>query len=173
MLYQKEIVAKIVEISYVSEDEVFSQNTEIEEDSFVDISGQVLRPGVYQIYRGDKISDLVEKAGGFSNDVNLEYLHKCLNLAEKLVNEQKVYVPANNEELPCGGSVVGNDSTMVTGSVSINNATLEQLETIPGVGPSTANNIISARPYSNISDLLKVSGIGDKTLEKISPYISL
>lgn len=159
----------------VSEEEINSMIVD-DDPKYADIEGQVVNPGVYEIYRGESVMDLVEKSGGFSEEANLEYIHKCLNLSEKLIDQQKIYVPAIGESVACGLSGVSiseGGSVNTIGLVSLNNATATELESLSGIGPSTAQKIIEARPYSEVDDILEVSGIGPATLEKIKDKITL
>ena len=91
---------------------------------------------------------------------------EALNLAQFLKDEQEILVPVK------GAAAAATDSR-----ISLNKATAAELETIPGVGPVMAGNIISYRQskggFAKLEDLLEVSGIGDKTLEKLLPYVKL
>ncbi len=142
--------------------------------AFADIEGQVEKPGVYEISRGDTVLTLVEESGGFSDGADMEYIQKCMNLSERLGDQQKVYIPGIGEHASCnqgegGGGVIESSNV----AVSLNNASKEELESLSGIGPSTAQKIIDGRPYASIEDLLKVSGIGPATLEKIRDNITL
>ncbi|HEX9804398.1 MAG TPA: ComEA family DNA-binding protein [Candidatus Dojkabacteria bacterium] len=162
----------------VSQEEIYTQDADTHNDSaYAFISGQVQIPGVYEIFRGETVVDLVEKAQGFSEKADLAYIHKCMNLAQKLVDEQKVYLPAVGEYNSCTSETADSQSNQSqvssNGSISINNASQSELETLPGVGESTAMKIIENRPYETIESLKEVKGIGDATFEKLKSKISL
>ena len=136
---------------------------------FVDISGQVNSPGVYEIGEGKIVWDLVELAGGFSEKVDLEFVAKNINLSRKLVSEDKIYIPQKGEFV---------DGSIGPGSgqserVNLNTASLEELDTLSGVGPSTAQKIIDSRPYKAIEDLKNVPGIGDARFEELKDKVTI
>ncbi|MEZ4605233.1 MAG: ComEA family DNA-binding protein [Deinococcales bacterium] len=120
----------------------------------VSIAGAVRQPGVYELPWGATLQDLVGAAGGLRYDAD-EYL---VNLAQPLDNGMSISIPF---------SVAAYGDKLL----SLNEATGLELETLPGVGPAMAQRIIKARPFYRIEDLLKVQGIGEKTLENLRPYI--
>ncbi|MBI2330004.1 SLBB domain-containing protein [Candidatus Daviesbacteria bacterium] len=140
----------------------------------VDVSGAVSKPGVYQLVTGSRIEDVIKLAGGFTQDANQEYISKTLNLAQKLSDGSKIYVPLVGEQ----GAIkttweVGLDSSQVR-VVNINTATQAELEALPGrVGPVTASNIISGRPYQAIEELLDKKIVSKSVFEAIKDSISL
>ncbi|EKD84520.1 MAG: hypothetical protein ACD_38C00208G0003 [uncultured bacterium] len=136
----------------------------------VDVSGAVNKPGVYQLKEGSRIENAVLAAEGFAQDANQEYISKYLNMAQKLSDGSKVYVPAIGE-----GGVV-NQGTVVAGiqseaKVNINTATQSELEALSGIGPVTASKIISDRPYGTIEDLLSKKVVSKAVFEKIKEQL--
>lgn len=138
----------------------------------VDVSGAVNAPGVYQLKDGSRIEDAVGAAGGFAEVANQEYISKYLNMAQKLSDGSKVYVPVTGENsLPSGvGSVAG---TSINTKVNINTATQAELEALPGIGPVTASKIISDRPYQEVEELLNKKVVGNSVFEKIKGSIAV
>ena len=136
----------------------------------VDVSGAVKTPGVYQLKEGSRIEDAVTSAGGFSEEANQEYVSKYLNMAQKLSDGSKVYVPFEGEQ---GRTTweVGSDSSQVNGKVNINTATQPELEALPGIGPVTASKIISDRPYGGIEELLSKKVVSKAVFEKIKDQL--
>jgi competence protein ComEA len=132
------------------------------------ISGAVVNPGVYQFEKGMRVRDIVERAGGFSNTVDPSFVAKELNLSAKIEDQQHIFIP-NEPDL----KTVPNAPQIQDNKININTSTKDELDSLPGVGPVTADNIINNRPYSATSDLLKVPGIGNATLEKLLPLISI
>ncbi len=134
-----------------------------EEKIKVYICGQVTRPGVYEINPDSRVSDVLELAGGAGPDAQLD----SLNLARRVVDEEKIYVPCIQETEEHTGS----------GLVNINSAGQQLLETLPGIGPATAKNIIEYRdlqgPFKTIEDIQKVWGIGEKKYQEIRDLISV
>ena len=135
----------------------------------VDVSGAVNKPGVYQLRVDSRIEDAIKAAGGFSEKANQEYISKYLNMAQKLSDGGKVYVPAEGDPAPVGagqGQVVGASS-----QVNINTASESELDGLPGVGPITASKIISARPYQSIDELISKKIVSKAVFDKIKDQI--
>lgn len=153
----------------------------------VHITGEVKNWGVIELPEGSRVIDAVNKAGGFTDSADVEKV----NLAYELTDGVKVYIPSKNEDeigetttqeyitADSGNNVItgGNDMKKETKSelVNINKATQTELETLPGIGPSTALKIISYRnengSFSSIEDIKNVSGIGDSKYESIRELI--
>lgn len=140
------------------------------ESYFVEISGQVKNPGVYQLDREIFTLELIQLAGGFTSQADLAYIHKVLTLASKVTASQKIYIPANNET-PSANSLSNNSST--NGLININTASQNELMNLPGVGEVTAQKIVAARPFTNIEGLLEVDGIGDTTYNNLVSLITI
>lgn len=136
----------------------------------VDVSGAVNKPGVYKLKDGSRIEDAVKEAGGFANTANKEFISKYLNMAQKLSDGSKVYVPAVGENWVSGqGTVVAGVNTEA--QVNINTATQVDLEKLPGIGPVTASKIISDRPYQTVEDLLNKKAVSKSVFEKIKDQV--
>ncbi|MEC1733828.1 helix-hairpin-helix domain-containing protein [Bacillus mojavensis] len=145
-----------------------------EKNIVIDIKGAVKHPGVYEMHAGDRVSQAIEKAGGIGEKAD----ETQVNLAELLQDGTVVYIPSEGEEEPqqaAGGAV--QSSTGKEALVNINTATLEDLQNISGVGPSKAEAIIAYREengrFQEIEDITKVSGIGEKSFEKIKSSITV
>lgn len=139
----------------------------------VDVSGAVKTPGVYRLSSEARVEEAVAAAGGLSDNANQEYVSKSLNLAQKLSDGLKIYVPFKGETaVPPSGSVgqiaVSGAST---GPVNLNTATQAQLEALPGIGPVTANKIISGRPYSGVDELVNKKVLSKSVFEKIKDQV--
>lgn len=171
-VYLFKTLSPSVSIEKISEEEINNLPNNETEKSFVDLSGQVKRPGVYEIKRGMKIIDVVADAGGFTDEINQDYIHKCLNLSQKLVDQQKIYLPAKTEELPCG-SVSVPSVRADSSKININTGTLEEIKSLPKVGDVLAQRIIDSRPFKSINDLQNVSGIGDVLFKEIQDSVTL
>lgn len=154
------------------------------------VQGAVVEPGVYQLPYTSRVSDLIVQAGGLDQDADQDYLEQQLNLAQRLQDEQKFYIPfkteknikkvmaeycqqlaASKQQQPAATSE--DDPVVTTDKVSINDASSQQLQTLTGVGPKLAAEIIQNRPFSNVDDLLHVSGVGQSTLSKFKNDICL
>lgn len=144
---------------------------------FVDIAGAVNLPDVYELPEGCRLQEAIERAGGFSEEADDNYIAQNLNLAQVLEDGEKIYIPKKGEaavnlgdENKTGqGSVAGE----ITGKIDINKATSSELETLPGIGSVRAKQIIEGRPYKSIEEIQKVSGIGPKTFEKLKDKITV
>lgn len=144
----------------------------------VHVAGAVRRPGLYELPAGARIADAIDLAGGPRATANLN----GINLAEPLVDGQKLDVPRKGEAVPTTtttGAAPGTTTpgTTASGTVNLNTADQVALETIPGIGPVTASAIIAYRTeigqFDSIDQLLEVTGIGPATLESMRAYITL
>lgn len=137
----------------------------------IDVSGAVNKPGVYKLKDGERIEDAINTAGGFAETASGEYISKILNMAQKLVDGTKLYIPAVGEEIPARESQVAGVKTQ--SQVNINTATQSELEALPGIGPVTASKIISDRPYNTVEDLLSKKILGKAIFDKIKDSITV
>ena len=136
----------------------------------VDVSGAVKSAGVYKLADGSRIEEAVKAAGGFSEDSDKNYISKYINLAQKLVDGTKIYIPAVGESVSAAkvGQVAGVNTSA---KININTAAQSELESLAGVGPVTAAKIISGRPYQKIEELTDKKIIGKAIFEKIKDSI--
>jgi len=144
-------------VQILSDESVNSTNKLI-----VEVSGAVVKPGVYELESGQRIEDALLMAGGFSEDASSDWVEKMLNRAAILTDGQKIYIPSTDEQ---SESATANNlapyqndtSTVLSDSVqlvNINSASQSELEALWGIGPVTAKNIIDQRPYSTVKELL-------------------
>lgn len=139
----------------------------------VDVAGKVRRPGVATLPAGSRVVDALRKAGGARGGVDVS----GLNLARVLVDGEQILVgrPAAPGGLSASASTAAPDPTGAL--VNLNTATAEQLDTLPGVGPVTAQKILDWRgahgAFSSVDELLEVDGIGEKTLADLAPHVTL
>jgi competence protein ComEA len=135
------------------------------------ITGAVQTPGVYELPGGSRVVDAVERAGGFTVDANVA----VVNQAAILRDGDQLHVPTLQEDAstPAPGLTNPESATGVGGLININTASLEELDQLPGIGPSRAQEIIDNRPYESVDDLDRVPGIGASTLEELRPYVTV
>lgn len=174
----------LVEASQASEDErshqvgeahLSNQKTTIANQTIVvHVAGAVEKPGVYEMQEGERIYQAIEKATPKAEaDINL------LNLASRLSDGQKVVVPKKGEGLPSASTSQGVAPTREGNAekISLNQATKEELKTLPSIGDKRADDIIAYREshggFKKIEDLKEVSGIGEKTYDKLKDKVSL
>lgn len=144
-------------------------------DILVDISGAVINPGVYQLKPDARIKDALIVSGGLSEEANRQYISKNINLAQKITDGQKIYIPSESEGIPEKNSNIQNnneDSKVAgTATININTASISQLDGLWGIGPSRAQNIIDGRPYSSTEELKEI--LPDNVYEKIKGEIGI
>ena len=142
---------------------------------FVHVSGAVCNPGVYELPLGARVDDAVRAAGGFAESADAD---SC-NLARIVDDGEHIAIPARLDgegdgDAP-GDAGLNDGGASVTGLVNINTASEAQLESLPGIGPSTAGKIVAERtangPFKSIDDLTRVAGIGEKKLAAIADLI--
>lgn len=144
---------------------------------FVDVKGAVKNEGVYELSIGSRVTDVVKLAGGFTEDAD----KKSVNLAEKVTDESVIYVARVGENVaPTTTNSQANGSAQQEESsdkINLNTATLAELQTISGIGAKRAQDIIDYRDanggFSSVDDLANVSGIGEKTLEKLKSEVTV
>lgn len=133
-------------------------------DVVVDVTGAVARPGVYRLPAGARVTDAVERAGGATGAALLE----AINLAARLADGQQVVVPKRS---PGGTALAATGASSEDGPISLGTATVEQLDTIDGIGPVTAQDIVDFRDehggLSSVDQLDQISGIGPATMESL------
>lgn len=145
--------------------------------AFVHIDGAVVAPGVYELTgEHPRVNDAVMAAGGLTGDADTT----ALNLAAALSDGEKVHVPRQGEVMASGqtslGPASGSDGgASSSGVININTATAEELDSLPGIGPSTAAAIVEDRerngPFASPEDLMRVSGIGEGKFSKLKDQI--
>ncbi len=145
---------------------------------YVDVDGAVVRPGVYRLKDGARVSQAIDAAGGLTAEADVT----GLNRASKVADGQKIYVPKVGEQQAVAadggadnGAVLASGANDVAGLVNINTASAAELQTLSGIGPSMAQSIIDERTkngaFASVDDLMRVSGIGEKKLAKIKDCI--
>ena len=164
-------------IATVSLSDFEKKEEKVESKIIVDIKGEVIMPGTYEMNADDRVSDVLLKAGGVTDKASTENI----NLSEKVKDEMLIVIPSIDsnpkpveEKKP---NTTSNNSIVSDGKVSINKASIQELMTIKGIGESKAKAIIDYRSknglFKNIDEIKNVSGIGKSTFEKIKDYIKL
>lgn len=135
----------------------------------VQIAGAVARPGVYHLPDPSRVDDLLARAGGPTADAD----STALNLAARLADGERVYVPRLGEAT--AALTVTSAPSAAGAPLDLNAATLEQLDALPGVGPTTAQAIVTRRerngPFTSVDDLLDVPGIGPAKLDALRDLV--
>lgn len=146
------------------------ESVELADYKYFEITGQVLSPGVYESDKDLMVIELIQLAGGLSENADLYKVHKDISLSTLVEDRQKIYIPGVFELSASTGS---SSSIPISGKVNINTASSQELESLPDIGPATAQKIISNRPFSKLEDIKNVQGIGDKTYNNIVSLISI
>ena len=148
------------------------------------VNGAVRQAAVYELPPDSRIQQAIDAAGGFTDEANTA----VINLAHPLSDGLQIYVPAIDEEMPALAPIVSNSLTDTNstrsqtisigdGLININTASQADLETLPGIGPSTAQNILDHRetngPFQAIENIMDVSGIGDGRFNQIKELITV
>jgi competence protein ComEA len=136
----------------------------------VDISGAVNKPGVYQLAPGSRVEDAIQIAGGLLDQVDAAYISRQLNLAQKLSDGMKLYIPYKQETKHPAQIINTVESQRL---ISINQSTLSELDQLPGIGLTTAQKIIDKRPYQSVEELTTKKVISKSLLAKLRDKISL
>jgi competence protein ComEA len=141
----------------------------------VDIEGAVVAPGVYKLAVNSIVQDVLVSSRGLSADADRSWVAKSLNLAAKLYDGAKVYIPKVGEAgqilvSPLGGT---NPNGSVQNLININTASSDSLDSLPGVGPATVTKIVNGRPYSNSNELLDKKVVSSKVFDEIKDKISV
>jgi competence protein ComEA len=159
-----------------------------EQGIHIDIEGAVASPGAKTLPVGSRVEDALTAAGGFTLDADREYTAKVLNRAQPLSDGMKIYVPTTQEyetSHNLGAQTNANDTShnisdtinsqdgQVGPLISINSATLAELDTLSGVGLVTAQKILSNRPYKTLEDLVNKKVIGVSLFSRIRSRLAL
>lgn len=147
--------------------------TEIVEVLWVDVTGAVQRPGVYQLPMGARVAEAIELAGGTTEEADPNGL--VVSRAAKLEDEQRIHVPRQGEvDLP----TVGEEATASAqnggaGCININSASQAELESLPGIGKVRAQNTVSNRPFGRLEELLEQKIVPQNVYHQIADQICL
>jgi len=141
----------------------------------IQVTGAVPRPGVYALAQGSRVQDAISAAGGFLIDAD----KTGINLARALEDGEQLDIPSSDgsspviEDTPTALVLSGAEADLI----NINTASSTELDTLPGIGPTTAQKIIDYRtqngPFVSIEDIINVSGIGPGTYEKLKDKITV
>lgn len=156
-----------------------NNNTSVDISSVVvEVSGSVVSPGVYKLDHGSRIDDALNAAGGITEEANKEWMDKYINKAAMITDGQKIYIPSQSDAASDNnstGGVVGVSDTVQEASerVNINTASQSELESLWGIGPATAQNIIEQRMYSSVEELLTKGILKSNVYERNKDLLSV
>jgi competence protein ComEA len=139
----------------------------------VDVAGWVRRPGVYEFHEGDRVIDAIRRAGGGKPHADLT----SINLAALLADGQQIVVWRVGAAHGGGAPSRSGSNQGAQAIINLNTASLDELETLPGIGPALGQRIIDYReqhgPFRSVDDLLNVSGIGETRLADLRPKVTV
>lgn len=186
----KEIVVK-----KISKEKYSSKETK--KMLLVDIKGEVYKPGIYELEESARVIDVINKAGGLTENANTT----VINLSKKIIDEMVIIIYSNAEvedftktkekenllidackqkdenSLTNDACIDKDNDKTLSGKISINTASVEELMKLPGIGESKAKSIIEYRntngPFNSIEDIMKVTGIGENLFAQIKEFITL
>ena len=166
-----------------AESEYSDRNNDISEDNnnaetaqiFVDIGGEVKKPGVYQVSENTRLFQVIEMAGGLTEYADADHV----NRASFVEDGQKIIIPVKGSEYANGSDLASEYADSIIpdeGLININTASADELKTLTGIGDVTAEKIIeyrSSKAFKSKEDIMSVDGIGSKTYEKIKDRITV
>lgn len=145
---------------------------------FVDVSGAVNFPGVYEVPTSSRVNTVISLAGGFSAVANKQFIHTVLNLAKPVSDASKIYVPLESENFE-GRLAVTDVPTkdanekQVSTKVSLNTASQEALDALPGIGEKRAQDIVAGRPYQSVDELVEREIVSESLFKQIEKLVDL
>lgn len=152
---------------------------------FVDVSGAVNRPNVYRLPAGSRLYAAIDAAGGLSDTVDAGFAHRNINFARILSDQEKIYIPSTEDvqsgivdeyvkmidQMDSPIEMKGGDENDL--KVNINTSVIEELDQLPGIGPTYAQKIIDNRPYSSVEDLLTRKVLKKSAYSQIKDLVRL
>lgn len=158
------------------------------EKYYVDISGAVKKPNVYQVKPGTRLKEVLDMAGGISDQADQNFFARNFNLARFVSDQEKIYIPSIEEIntglftensrsfdfiSPVNQPNQNEETDNQSSKISINQASEQELDQLPGIGAITAKKIIDNRPYTIIEDLLNKKVVNQSVFNKIKDLIEL
>ncbi len=138
----------------------------------VDIEGAVISPGIYKIPLGSRLHDILVASGGLSAQADRDWTAKNINQAAKLSDGQKIYIPRGGESILNAASTDSASNSDISSLIDINSASLKDLDSLPGVGPVTAQKIVDGRSYVRKEELLEKKIVSSPVFQKIKDKIT-
>lgn len=144
------------------------------QELLIDVSGAVVKSGVYRLPFGSRVDDAIVAAGGMTKEADVEKIASSINRAAKLSDGAKVYIPRKvDAERVQGVSTSQSNTTDSTLSISINSASSADLERLNGIGPATATKIMNNRPYSRIEELVEKKAMSQSVFDTLKAQLTL
>jgi len=172
-----------VNVNQITDEENINEQTIITPKKiYVDLSGAVLKPDIYEITNGTRLKNIIIKAGGLTEKADKDFFSRNFNQARILSDQEKIYIPSVSEistglfienQQIINNPLISIEAPEPSILIDINFASVEELDTLPGIGKVTANKIIQARPFTVIEDLLTKKVVNKSVWEKIKNLITI
>lgn len=176
IIRKRELKDNNINYTVNKEEDIINKDNEDNEEEYiyVDIKGEVINPNVYKIKKGLRVIDVINLAGGLTEESDTSNI----NLSKIVTDEMVIVIKSkNNEEVYIDSDVdINNNNNNNNQLIDINTCTIDELLTLPGIGKSKANNIIEYRKknkFNTINDIMNVSGISESLFNKIKEYIKV
>ena len=175
IIRKRELKDNNINYTINKEEDIINKDNEDNEEEYiyVDIKGEVINPNVYKIKKGLRVIDVINLAGGLTEESDTSNI----NLSKIVTDEMVIVIKSkNNEEVYIDSDVDINNNNNNNQLIDINTCTISELLTLPGIGESKANNIIEYRKknkFNTINDIMNVSGISESLFNKIKEYIKV
>lgn len=170
-----------------SSSSIIFQKTENQSSTkiYVDVSGSVNKPDLYEATNNTRLKELIQKAGGLSDNADKDFFNRNFNLARIVVDQEKIYIPSvwevqngyfteNPQTLNYLYPLVNNQKSLTNDSlININSASIEELDALPGIGKITAQKIIDNRPFKALEELIDKKIVNKSVFENIKNLITL
>lgn len=152
---------------------------------YVDVSGSVNKPDLYETTNNTRLKELIQKAGGLSDNADKDFFSRNFNLARIVVDQEKIYIPSvwevqngyfteNPQTLNYLYPLVNNQKSLTNDSlININSASIEELDALSGIGKITAQKIIDNRPFKALEELIDKKIVNKSVFENIKNLITL
>lgn len=147
--------------------------TEAGSEIIVNVAGAVQHPGVYSLSANSRLSDALTAAGGLAVNADRNYVSKSINLAQKISDGSKIYIPVTGESDSPSEVLAKEGQTSLTAPISINSSSLSELDTLTGIGAVRARAIIDGRPYSRVEELTERKIIPQSVFDKNKERLTL
>lgn len=137
----------------------------------VEIAGEVVKPGVYELMAGSRVNDLLTVAGGLAEGADRSWVSRNLNLAQKLVDGAKIFIPSRETNLSNLPNLPS--PQVLSNKINLNTASVAELDSLWGIGEATAQKIIAGRPYQRPEELLEKKIVKSNVWEAIKDQVTV
>lgn len=170
LVYRASFLETAPKIEILSDDQEKAKDKQEISNIVVEIAGEVMKPGVYELVVGSRVNDLLTAAGGLTEEADRDWVSRNLNLAQRLVDGVKIFIPAKTNLSGLAGVTAWPN---LPEKINLNTASISELETLWGIGEATAQKIIAGRPYQRPEELLEKKILKSNVWEAIKDQITV